>query len=92
MIDEESSKEMKDSIIAAQPYFSIDVKNTAGEGNKIVVYHMPNFRTLLDDEGELRDYDVDRMYGYLNEDLFLYVQFATFDKLRLPRSYFLKNN
>jgi len=30
------------------------------------------------------------MYGYLNNDLFVYAQFATFDKITLPKTYFLK--
>lgn len=90
MIDEESTQGRIDSTIASQPYFSITVEDVKGVENKIVVYHMPNFRTLLDHKGELHPYDVDRMYGYLNSDLFLYVQFATFDQLRLPKSYFLK--
>lgn len=89
MIDEESTQEMKDSTLAAQPYFSLTVTNVADEKNKIVVYHMPNFRTLLDHKGELHLYDVDRMYGYLNDDLLLYIQFATFDKLSLPKTYFV---
>lgn len=92
MIDEELTKEEVDSTIASQPYFSITVNSVSDEMNKIVVYHMPNFRTLLDETGELHPYDVDRMYGYLNNDLFLYIQFATFDQLRLPKSYFLKNS
>ena len=90
MIDENSPKERIDSVVASTPYFSISVTNSKDELNKIVVYHMPNFRTLLDDEGELRAYDVDRMYGYLNNDLFLFVQFATFDQLKLPKNYFIK--
>ena len=91
MIDVESPKEKIDSTIATSPYFTIEVKDFMGGKNKIVVYHMPNFRTLLNTKGEPHPYDIDRMYGYLNEDLFTYVQFATFDQLRLPKSYFLKN-
>lgn len=91
MIDVESPKEKIDSTIATSPYFTIEVKDFMGGSNKIVVYHMPNFRTLLNTKGEPHPYDIDRMYGYLNEDLFTYVQFATFDQLRLPKSYFLKN-
>lgn len=90
MIDEDATKEHKDSVISSTPYFSIAVTNVNDEVNKIVVYHMPNFRTLLDDKGELRLYDVDRMYGYLNDDLFLFVQFVTFDKLSFPKTYFTK--
>ena len=43
-------------------------------------------QTVLDVEFE---YDVDRMYGHLNNELFTYVQFATFDDITLPKSYFV---
>ncbi|PJA06927.1 MAG: hypothetical protein COX70_08505 [Flavobacteriales bacterium CG_4_10_14_0_2_um_filter_32_8] len=90
MIDVESSKERIDSIIASPPFFSIEVKDFMGGGNKMVAYHMPNFRTTLNHDGVEFLYDVDRMYGYLNNELFTYIQFATFDQLRLPKSYFIK--
>jgi hypothetical protein len=50
---------------------------------------MPNFREIADHDDVLFEYDIDRMYGYLNNELFTYVQFATFDNITLPRSYFL---
>ncbi|OFY89066.1 MAG: hypothetical protein A3K10_15790 [Bacteroidetes bacterium RIFCSPLOWO2_12_FULL_31_6] len=90
MIDEESSKEKIDSTIASPPFFSIEVKDFKGGSNKIVGYHMPNFRKILDKDGKEYLYDVDRMYGYLNNELFTYIQFATFDQLRLPKTYFIK--
>lgn len=89
MIDEESSPEKIDSIITTQPYFSITVNEVSGDSNQIVAYHMPNFRTLLDNKGEEFEYDIDRMYAHLNNDLFIFVQFATFDQLRVPKSYFV---
>lgn len=90
MIDEESSKEKIDSTIASPPFFSIEVKDLKGGSNKIVAYHMPNFRKILDKDGNEFLFDVDRMYGYLNNELFTYIQFATFDQLRLPKTYFIK--
>ena len=92
MIDEESSKEKIDSTLATPPYFSIEIKDIKGETNKIVAYHMPNFRGLTDENGEEYLYDVDRMYGYINEDLFTYIQFATYIQLMDPSNYFIKCN
>ncbi len=91
MIDVESPKEKIDSTIASPPFLSIEVKDFLGGGNKIVVYHMPNFRKTLDHDEKEFPYDVDRMYGYLNNELFTYIQFATFDNITLPKRYFLKN-
>jgi hypothetical protein len=90
MIDVESTEERKDSIVASEPYFQITVEDVEGTSVKLVSYHMPNFRTLLDKDGEKFKYDVDRMYGYLDKNLFVFIQFATFDQLTIPRSYFKK--
>ena len=89
MVDIESSKEKIDSIVASSPFFSIKIKDVNGKSNKLVAYHMPNFRKLLDKDGEEFSYDVDRMYGYLNDEIFIYIQFATFDQITLPKKYFL---
>ena len=90
MIDEESSQEKKDSILSTQPHIAISVHDVKGDSNEIKLYHMPNFKGMLDFEGNEAAHDLDRMYGYLNNDLFTYVQFATFDQLTLPQSHFLK--
>lgn len=88
MIDVESTQEKKDSVIASQPYFSIEVNDFLGGSNKIVAYHMPNYRQTLDKNEEPFLYDVDRMYALLNDDLFLFIQFATFDQIKLPKAIF----
>ena len=49
---------------------SIEVKDFLGGSNKIVTYHMPNYRQTLDKNEEPYLYDVDRMYALLNNDLF----------------------
>lgn len=92
MIDVESSQAKKDSIINTQPYYSIEVKDFLGGTDKIVTYHMPNYRQTLDKNEQPYIYDVDRMYALLNDDLFLFVQFATFDQIKLPKAYFLRQN
>jgi len=89
MIDIESEQARKDSIVATSAYITIEVKAFDGGSSKIELRHMPNFREIADHDDVLFEYDIDRMYGYLNNELFTYVQFATFDNITLPRSYFL---
>ena len=91
MIDVESPKEKIDSTIASPPFMSMKVVDFIGGSNEIVIYHMPNFRKLQDPKDLTEfEYDVDRMYGYLNGELFTYIQFATFDNITLPKRYFSK--
>ncbi len=92
MIDEEATPEKVDSVITSQPYFSIEVKDFVGGRDKVVAYHMPNFRGLLDNKGEPYLYDVDRMYAYLNDEIFIFIQFATFDQITLSKSHFLQKS
>ncbi|MDB4533728.1 hypothetical protein N9242_02580 [Vicingaceae bacterium] len=89
MIDVESEQAKIDSIVASPPFITIDVVENSGKKNSIVLHHMPNFREMMDDNDVELEFDVDRMYGYLNNELFTYVQFATFDKITLPKSYFI---
>jgi hypothetical protein len=89
MVDIESEQTKIDSIIASPPFITMEVKDMIGGSNRIVLYHMPNFRKTEDSNtGKIFTYDVDRMYGYLNNDVFTYVQFATFDKITYPKAYF----
>lgn len=86
----EISQAKKDSVIASQPYFKIEGEDIFGKKTKIVAYHMPNYRQIEDENGVPFQYDVDRMYGYFNNELFVYIQFHTFDKITFPRKIFLK--
>lgn len=86
MIDTESSPERIDSVIASQPYFKIEVEDVAGKSTELIAYHMANYREIMDETiGEPFEFDVDRMYAHLNKDLFVYIQFATFDNLTVPK-------
>ena len=90
MIDVESEPQVIDSIVASPPLITIKVEDLKGVKNKIVLRYMTNFRRTLDHDGTEFDYDVDRMYGHLNDELYTYVQYATFDKITLPKSYFIE--
>ena len=90
MIDMESTQQQKDSVLGSTPIFTITVTDVADQSNKITGYHMQNFRDLLDHDGTPFEYDVDRMYGHLNNQDFTYIQFATFDQITVPAAYFFK--
>lgn len=83
-------QEQQDSVAASAPFFSIKVTDIYGVENEMVAYHMPNFKQLLDNEGNPYPYNLDRMYGRFNNDLLVFIQFGTFDQLTLPLSHFLK--
>ncbi|MGE0561192.1 MAG: DUF4340 domain-containing protein [Flavobacteriales bacterium] len=87
---DELSVEKQDSVRKTLPIFTIKLVDIYGKSIKIVAHHMPNYKQVLDDEGTPHQYDIDRMYGVLNDELLLYIQFYTFDKITLPKQIFLK--
>jgi hypothetical protein len=87
---DELKQEQKDSIVALNPFFKMELKDILGKSNKVVAYHMRNYKNVLDDNGEPYLYDLDRMYGYLNDEVLVYIQFHTFDKITLSKDVFLK--
>ena len=93
MVDTESKPELIDSVLNSQPFIRIAVTDVDGEINEVIVYHMPNFRQTLDPvSGELFEFDVDRMYANINKELFVYIQFATFDEITVKKDDFLIKN
>jgi len=88
VLDMKESK--KDSILNSQPFFSLQVTDIFGKQNKIVGYYMPNYKKLEDVDGNFYPHDLDRMYGLYNDELFIFIQYRTFDKFLLPKDYFLK--
>ncbi|MDT8410829.1 MAG: hypothetical protein RQ875_00075 [Vicingaceae bacterium] len=93
MVDTESKPEVIDSVLNSQPFIRIAVTDVDGEINEVVAYHMPNFRETLNPvSGELFEFDVDRMYANINKELFVYIQFATFDEITIKKDDFLIKN
>ncbi|MBL1233460.1 MAG: hypothetical protein COA31_012135 [Flavobacteriales bacterium] len=93
MVDTESKPELVDSVLNSQPFIRIAVTDVDGEINEVVAYHMPNFRETLDPvSGEPFEFDVDRMYANINKELFVYIQFATFDEITIKKDDFLVKN
>lgn len=87
---DEKKPEQQDSIRKSNPFFTIKVEDVYGKTTKIVALHMNNYRNTLDDKGNPYPYDMDRMFAVLNDDILIYIQFYTFDRITLPKQFFLK--
>ena len=90
VVTDELKPEKQDSVRKTNPFFTIKLTDVYGKSTKIVALHMSNYKQVLDDVGNPYPYDLDRMYGVLNDDLLLYIQFHTFDVITLPKQIFLK--
>lgn len=82
--------QIQDSITSSQPYFHIKVTDIFGGSNEIISYKIPHKGEEVDSNGNPYEFDLDRMYGFFNNDLLVYIQYRTFDKFILPKKFFFK--
>lgn len=73
--------EKRDSLQKTQMLASFTVQDVNGQKNKIVTYRRPNTTGLFDPEGNLFEYDVDNLYGILNDDLVVILQYPIIDPI-----------
>lgn len=73
---------VRDSLQNAIPAFEISVTDTKNELTKVHCYRRPNYKRLLDDDGNLYPYDVDFMYGLiLDKSELVMIQYYVFDPI-----------
>lgn len=85
MIHYESYEETKneafiDSVKASEPMFTISLVTTTGENRTVHGYRKP-MKGGEDMEGNPIDYDLDRLYIWVDSSEFLVAQYVIFDKL-----------
>jgi len=81
----------KEKIKETMPLAQIAVQPKDGELRKLIIYKMPaNERTKgrVNEAGEVRKYDGDRFYAFVNEDDFIVIQNRIFGKVLRTYDYF----
>ncbi|CAG0969935.1 MAG: DUF4340 domain-containing protein [Bacteroidetes bacterium] len=75
----------KDSILSSTPFHIFTLTDTDNKVKIVKTFHMPNHKGTVDHEGHLFPWDVDRMFAQIiypdQSSDFVFVQFATFDKI-----------
>ncbi|MBN3036368.1 MAG: DUF4340 domain-containing protein [Bacteroidales bacterium] len=80
----------KDSLLMATPFHIITLAGRDGEVQMMKTYHKPNDMMRLDFDGTPLPYDMDRFYGWLEEEQeFALLQFFVFDRIIRPLDFFL---
>jgi hypothetical protein len=73
----------KDSILNSPPFRTIKVQENNGKTKTLIAYHKgPERAEYQNAYGDKLEYDVDRMFGKVEED-FMLIQFYVFDKIFL---------
>lgn len=87
------SKAKQDSILATPSVFKIFVTYNNGKVRSVQAHRMEaNARQDNSQQGELgAPYNVDRLYGFVDGEIFTVIQYFVFDPLLAPLSQFLKD-
>jgi hypothetical protein len=81
-IDTESSEETIDSVINSPPLHQIIVQKTTGEIVELNTYYKPvTDGTINQITGEPFKYNVDRLFGWVNKEDFVLMQWPTLDEI-----------
>ena len=85
------SKEKRDSVLKSKPLFIITAIDKNGISKSIKAYKRLNYDQLLDDNGKVYPYDVDRMYAMISDEKeMVIIQYFVFDPLRINIDFFYK--
>ena len=81
-----------DSLNKSIPYIMVTVSTQSGGAIKLRLYHRPNFDGISDMDGKPFPFDMDRMYGIINDDTIpVTFQFFVADNITRPLSYLINN-
>ncbi len=80
ILDAELTKEERDSIVTNTPLHIISVKDIDGITKSLKIFKRKN-SSLLDEEGNLFDFDPDRAYAYIDDKDIVKIQYMVFDPL-----------
>jgi hypothetical protein len=84
-------KDVIDSLLSSKPLRVLTLKTTNGKQHILKMYRRANKDGLLDYEGNEFEYDVDRVYGFLdNNTTPVSLQYFVIDNISRPLSYFLE--
>lgn len=86
------NKKQVDSLKASTPYYTIEVTNKAGESNKITLYKKGMLEQRYGYDGELIEFDQDRLWVFLKNGTLVVGQYHVFNKLLRDLRFFEKGS
>ncbi len=79
--DEFVNEEKRDSILNSTPYYVFQVTDNSGMVRKLSLWHKEPREGDADPFGNPLPYDPERMYGLVDGEDFVYIQYFVFDKM-----------
>lgn len=92
-ITEELQQHKRDSLLAEPMAARFEIVDKNGNAKSFRTYLRPNINQAVDDDGNLFDWDVDRLYGIVNNDTeVVFVQYYILDPITRSINDFNLNN
>ncbi|MBQ2076452.1 MAG: hypothetical protein II471_02965, partial [Bacteroidales bacterium] len=82
----------RDSLQKTEMMASFTIEDKTGAKSKLVTYRRPNTSGLFDPQGNLFEYDVDNLYGIINNNEVVILQYPIVDPITFYKSDFLGQN
>lgn len=82
----------RDSLQKTEMLASFTIEDKAGAKSRLVIYRRPNTTGLFDPQGNIFEYDVDNLYGILNNGEVVILQYPIIDPITFYKSDFFGQN
>lgn len=83
-------KQKRDSLINQPVVFEMSVQDQNNKTKSFKAYYRQNIDKLLDDQGNLYPFDIDRMYAIIDNSEVVLIQFYVVDQFTVKKDYFKK--
>lgn len=80
----------RDSLLTQPMVFEMSVLDLNKNKKSFKAYYRQNLEKLLDDNGELYPFDIDRMYAIVDDNEVVLIQFYVVDQYTVKKDYFKK--
>jgi len=91
-IMDELQESKRDSLLKQPVVAKISVLDTKGKTQALKTYYRQNINQAMDDDGKLYEYDIDRLYGIINDKEVVLLQYYIIDPLTVKKSDFAVKN
>ncbi|HOZ30931.1 MAG TPA: DUF4340 domain-containing protein [Bacteroidales bacterium] len=91
-IMDELQQSKRDSLSKEPMIVQYTIENKSGETRTLKTYFRQNINKLLDDNGVPYEYDIDRLYGIIDDKEVVLMQFYVLDPISLTKSEFMVKN
>lgn len=88
ILEDEKAYSKRDSISNSIPVFELSIVDDLGKKTTLRAHHVQAAPETIDDDGQLRKFDPDHFYAFINDEQFVLIQSYAFDNILKTKEYF----